>query len=609
MTVTAPERIALPEPPPAGARPSSTARWVRAAAVLLVVAQLVVRWRLVAGRDFYGDDFVLLHMARDNGLLSWDYLAYDYSGHFMPGGLLLAGLVERFAPLQWGGAALTLVGMQALASFALLRLLRVLVGDRPLLLVPLALGLFTPVTLGSLGWWAAALNSLPLQIGLACYLTEAVLAARTGRRRHAVAGTAVLALTFCFYIKAVLVPPVGAALAVLVLLRDGERRPISLAWRRACPLWCGTVLVTAVWAAVYSATRSAPPATGSSTENYVQTVWTGMRVLASGVVAGPHAWVGTNGAPKADLHPWAVALGGALLLLAFLWTTVTRRGALAVWALVVLETVAGLLLAAAGRGSIDAGGVLPLACRYFPAEAVLLPVAAALLWTLPPRRPRRHPGAEHRPRGWAVPAAVAVAALVAVVATQSTVRYARVWAADPSEDYLGAARESLAAAGPAPVLDQPVPGTIIWSLLYPANLVSYVLASYEDRPPIADWTDDLQLLDDDGHLLPAAVQPVAAVVPGPIAGCGWGAGTAGVVDVALDAPLSEQVWVVRLDYIAAADGTVDVALPGGDPVRAPVSAGLHSVFLRLTGSGPALQVSADPGLCVAGGVAGDMVAR
>ena len=70
-------------------------------------------------------------------------------------------------------------------------------GDRPALLVPLAVCLFSPLSLGPFTWWAAAMNALPLQIGLAWYVADAVLLARTGAavRRHAARGL-VLALAF-----------------------------------------------------------------------------------------------------------------------------------------------------------------------------------------------------------------------------------------------------------------------------------------------------------------------------------------------------------------------------------------------------------------------------
>lgn len=52
-------------------------------------------------------------------------------------------------------AAVSLVVMQLLASLALLRALWVILGWRPVLLVPLTFALFTPLALPGFAWWAA----------------------------------------------------------------------------------------------------------------------------------------------------------------------------------------------------------------------------------------------------------------------------------------------------------------------------------------------------------------------------------------------------------------------------------------------------------------------
>jgi hypothetical protein len=311
----------------------------------------------------------------------------------MPGALALVQVVERVAPLQWWPAAATIVGLQLLASLALLRLLRVLLGDRPLLLVPLAVGLFTPVTLGSLTWWAAALNSLPLQAGLAWVAAEAVLLARTGRRRHAVRGTVGVAVTLLFYLKAVLVAPFAFAVVALLLRRDGERAWLVEAERRGRALWAGSLAVLALWAGAFVLTRTAAPVRADGTGAVVDTVVAGFRALGPAVLGGPVGWTTfPPSAPLGDVPAWSVAAGGLVLLAACAWTCLRLRGAVLVWVLVLAEVTGGLLLAGAGRAALDLGEVLPLAYRYFAAEAVVLPVAGALLATLP-RRARPGVGA------------------------------------------------------------------------------------------------------------------------------------------------------------------------------------------------------------------------
>ena len=610
MAVSMHERVAPAETTPETARPSSLGRWVHTAALLMVLAQVVIRWRIVTGRDYYGDDLRVLYLARTHSMFDPSYLFYDYDGHFMPGGFVLAGLVERLSPLDWSGAAASLVVLQLLASLALLRLLRVLLGDRPLLLAPLAFGLFTPLTLGSLTWWASALNSLPLQIGTAVFLTEAVLLVRTGARRHAALGTTALALTYLFYIKTVLVPPLGFAIAVLVLLRDGHRRSLLVALRRGWLLWLGSAVVTAAWALAYLNTRShAVASPGVSVDDVLLTVRTGFRVVGASVLGGPWEWVNTRPqSPFAPVQPGPAVIGGLLLLAAFVWTVVRRRGALLVWLLLAAEIAAGLVLAGVGRGSLGLGGITPLAGRYYAIEVVLLPVAAALLLTLPTRRGTARPGWPW----WAgLPLAAATVAFV-VVALTSTVDHLRAWQVDRTGAYLATARDSLADAGPAPLLDQAAPADIVPPLAYPNNLLSRLLSPLEDRPTFADSTYDLRLVDDSGALVPAVVVPGPALVDGPVAWCGWPVAPDAGTTVALQGPLPESDWTARLDYTADRDGEIGVALGSGETVRAPVRQGTGTVYLRLPGEGAALQVrtlTPGLGLCVSAGLVGDVAPR
>lgn len=277
--------------PPSAAVMPRRARSVLPVALLLVAAQLGLRTWVFAQRSFYGDDLHLQLLSDRLPLFSRELLLQDYDGHLMPGSFLVAGLAERAAPLEWWPAAVSLVLLQALASLALLRVLWVLVGDRPVLLVPLTFGLFTPVALGAATWWAAALNSLPLQIGLAWYVAAAVRYAQTGRRRHAVSGTAALAFAFAFYLKAVLLPPIAFVVVVVVLLRDGARHPVAAAVRQARALWAGTAVVVLVWAVTYLLTREHSPVSAGSTDDVVATLTTGLRAIAPAVVGGPWDWV------------------------------------------------------------------------------------------------------------------------------------------------------------------------------------------------------------------------------------------------------------------------------------------------------------------------------
>src|SRR3954452_3034348 len=162
--------------------------WVARNAAVLIAVQLVVRAVLAFRGYFYWDDLILTGRAGTQPLLSLGYLFDDHDGHVMPGAFLVAGGITRMAPLNWIGPAVSLVVMQLLASLALLRALYIILGWRPVLLVPLTFALFTPLAVPGYAWWAAALNSLPMLAALAWVCADAILLVRTGERRYAVTG-------------------------------------------------------------------------------------------------------------------------------------------------------------------------------------------------------------------------------------------------------------------------------------------------------------------------------------------------------------------------------------------------------------------------------------
>src|SRR6202011_2740085 len=123
---------------------------------------MVVRAVLAFRGYFYWDDLILTGRAGTQNLLSPGYLFDDHDGHVMPGAFVIAGGITRLAPLNWVGPAISLVVLQALVSLALLRCLHVILGWRPVLLLPLIFALFTPLSVAAFAWWAGALKSLPM---------------------------------------------------------------------------------------------------------------------------------------------------------------------------------------------------------------------------------------------------------------------------------------------------------------------------------------------------------------------------------------------------------------------------------------------------------------
>ncbi|WP_280469888.1 hypothetical protein [Nocardia brasiliensis] len=193
----------------------------------LIALQLLLRGWVAASGYFYWDDLILVGRAGRYPLLSTELLLHNHDGHFMPLAFAAAGGVTPGAPLVWAGPVLVLVLGQFAVSAAVLRLLRLLLGLRWALLVPLVFFLFSPVTLPAFAWWSAALNTLPLQFALAWVIGDALLLLRTGRHRYAISGIVVLAVALLFFEKSAIVPFVAFAVAALTQYLDRQQHGVG----------------------------------------------------------------------------------------------------------------------------------------------------------------------------------------------------------------------------------------------------------------------------------------------------------------------------------------------------------------------------------------------
>ncbi len=590
-------------------------RRVRRAAVALVLAALVVRAWVAWSGYFYWDDLILVGRGASFPLLSGDLLLYDHDGHVMPGAFVVAGVVTRLAPMVWALPVLTLVVMQALASLAVLRLLHAVLGWRIPLLVPLAVYLFSALTLPSFAWWSAALNALPLQAALAWVAGEAILLARDGRRRRAVSGSVVLALGLAFFEKSVVVPFV--AFAAVALLAHVERvpRPLAYAFRRAGALWIGALVVLGAWVAFYTVVADGHPAPARGSGGSAPLVWAGaVQGFLPALGGGPLRWqtIPDPGPflvmPFADPPPWWVGLTLVAAITVVVGTVLTRERVAAVWAAVaayLLLDLGVMVVARAGPG--DGGTGLALTLRYVADGSVLVALAVALV--LRARR-RTHTA---RPVAWlrgpAVRTAVlATTAALVVLSLVSTAAFARAWSDGLTRPYLDEAVSSLAGADRAtPLLDQAIPARVLFGLAYPNNQAAQVFAGLRDRPPFGATTPSLQVIDDRGAVVPTTLQVLRRVVRPPTAACRYQVSGGVPTEVVLDGPLLDVAWTTRLAYRATRDGMMTLQVGSGASVPVPVTAGEGQVFVRFGGGGSTISLrSAAPGLsvCITAGEVG-----
>ncbi|WP_125078740.1 hypothetical protein [Mycobacterium sp. P7213] len=588
--------------------------WVCWAAVGLVAAQLVVRAVVAFGGYFYWDDLILVGRAGTHPLLSPAYLFDDHDGHVMPGAFLVAGALAKLWPLQWAAPAISLVVLQLLSSCALLRVLWVILGWRPVLLIPLTSALWTPLGLPAFAWWAAALNYLPLSAALSWVCADAILLARTGNRRYACTATLAYLGGLVFFEKSAVIPFV--AFAVTALLGYVSGKPLAGAivgaWRAGSRMWTAMLAVTAGWIGVYLVVVN-------------QKRWSFdldmtrdllLRSITHGIVpslaGGPWTW-----ARWAPASPWAlpgpvVMTLGWLVLAALVAVSLARKHRLVpVWLAAAGYAAACQVPIYLMRSSAFTALELAQTLRYLADLVVVLAILGAVGLCAPNRASSRR--LDTSPLRTV--AVTGLAAAFTVSSLYSTGTFLTCWRDDPARGYLQNARNGLAAAhaaSDAPMLDQEVDPLVLQRVVYPENLASHMFALLRDRPEFASATTQLRMLTNTGTVADAQVTWVRSLVPGPVPHCGYLIQPDRPATLALDGPLLPADWTAEINYLANVDGAMTLSLSDGPEVRVRVRPGLNRVFVRLPGAGYNVSARADTAalsVCIAAGPVGYLAPR
>jgi len=587
-------------------RITGQANWVFRAAAALILVQLVIRAVLAFGGYFYWDDLILIGRAGTQDLLSAGYLFDDHDGHVMPAAFLVAGGITRIAPLQWFLPALSLIVLQVLASLALLRALHVILGWRPVLLLPLTFALFTPMAVPGFAWWAAALNSLPMLAALAWVCGDAVLLVRTGNQRYAVTGLLVFIGGLLFFEKAAVIPFVAFAVAVLLAYVTGTGSPMTV-WRRGLRLWVSSLAVTAAWIAVYLAVVDQKRWTLDWSMTWDLLARSFTHGIVPGLVGGPWDWQRWAPASPWGTPPATVMVLGWVALAAVVTLTIVRKRRIgAVWLVALGYAVACQIPIYLMRSSQFTALELAQTLRYLPDLVVVLALLAAVGLCAPNRE-----GSTWLDASRARTVVIVVATTVFIASSlYSTATFLASWRNDPARPYLQNAEAGLAAAArqsSAAMLDQEVDPMVLQRVVGPENLASHMFALLHDRPEFAAATTELRMLDSSGRLVDAKVTWVRSIVEGPEPQCGYLVQPDFPVRMPLDGPLLPADWTAEINYLANSDGSLTMSLTEGVEVKVPVHPGLNRVFVRLPGAGDAINVSANTAalsVCIAAGPVG-----
>ena len=582
------------------------------AAAVLVALQLLIRGVLAFRGYFYWDDLILVGRAGSHSLLSPSFLFDDHDGHVMPGAFLIAGVLTRVAPLVWTGPAISLVVLQLLASLALLRALSVILGWRPVLLIPLTFALFTPLAVPGFAWWAAALNSLPMLAALAWVCADAVLLIRTGNRRYSVTGVLAYFGGLLFFEKAAVIPFVAFAVAALLWHVQGDRAALRTVWRAGIWLWAALLALTAGWVVLYLAVVNQRRWSFDLSMTW-DLLWRSItHGIVPGLAGGPWHWDRwAPASPWATPGPLVMALGWLVLVGALAVSLLRKQRLGLVWLTAAGYAVACQVPIYLMRSSKQTALELAQTLRYLPDFVVVLAMLIAVGFCAPNRpAPLSRRLDVSRQRAVVTIGSAGLAVLFVASSLYSTATFLTSWRDNPAQPYLQNARAGLAAAhadSNAPLLDQEVDPLVLQRVAYPENLASHMFALLRDRPEFAMATTQLRMLDSSARLINARVTWIRTIAPGPMPKCGYLVQPDKPARLTLDGPLLPADWTVELNYLANSDGSMTLSLTQGPDVKVPVHPGLNRVYARLPGAGDVITVRANTtalSLCIASGPVG-----
>ena len=587
--------------------------WIRRNATTLAALTLIAvaaGWKAAFLGHFYfrQDDFRFFDRALASPL-SWGYLMLVDGGHLQPFEAALVWVLARISVYDWTLTAIVTVVLLLAASLAMLRFLRTLFGDRPAILVPLTVGLFTPLTLTSLSFWADTLDFLPLQVALFMAANAHVSYLRSGRTRSAVAAMAWTAAGLASADAGVLVPPLLFALTSAFLLPGGWRQGAVTALRRYRWLWAGygTLMLAylVVFAVQLRAAAQGPSTPGplSGVETFVFEV---VRVsFVPGAAGGPWTWspIGDYAfaaeAPGLVQASWVVA---ACVFLASLWF---RRRARRAWAIlagwITIADIVPVIIGRLGAGSAVYRG-LDLHC-VADSVSVLVICLGLAFWPA---------AGEVQP--YRAPCRAAVRRTTTVILLGCFLA-GSFWSAQAYLDVTSSAPQRSYIATAAAAVRQVRPGTTIISAPVPPDIMqlpdfgpwwqtSVIVGPLVPRGKRLTWVaqptgviGNLMMFDNAGRLHPVVVAGASRLAP---PGRCWPLGPPGTtVRIPIGGRLYRWTWVARLSYTGPA--TTLVAAFGGVPDEVAVPSGRHVVYIPVTGGGRAVTLrTAGPaqGACV-----------
>jgi hypothetical protein len=602
--------------------------------LVLIAAQLAWKAHVLGHLFFTQDDYYNLDLAIQSPF-TWHYLTFVGVGHLMVGERAIAWLLARVSLYDWSLASGVLLALQACASLAALRLLRTLFGNRPVILIPLAVYVLTPLTIADLGWLSAALESVPLQLAIFMAVNAHVCYIRSGRARHLVAAAFWVTFGLAFFEKALVLPLLLFAITAAFFASDtsllvGVWRALRRYWR-AWLVYAALMASYAVLLAV-SLRTSASQQQPASIDAALRFAWSLVKqVLIPGAVGGPWKWYPIFGGSYSLAAPPAMLiwLAAGVTALVVGLSISRRRFAWRAWAIlagwVALADILPLVIG--GRISGPILGIRALETHYLADAAPVLAIAVGL--ALLPLRGGREDLPEAPTAGkyrsaadhaWRLVAPVLVGVFV-LGSIWSVQAYENVTTGLPAARYIANAQKALRLVPRgAPVLSTVGPTSMVnWGFgkyQYTSTLIGDMargkLANKVRWISHPDGTiDGLLLFGSDGRLYPAMIFGASSVPRTAQQGC-WPERNGRIV-VSFTAPSSVDAWELRVGYIWYPTYPWQIAVHYGTTVRnITVSHGLHSAYVPVAGrsvSRITIDGLGSNAMCVGDAEAGTFVQR
>ena len=552
--------------------------------VAWVLGGLLLAYRVwqLSRSYFWQDDFLYLAYA-DTHRLTLEGLLRDYNGHLMPGAFLAAEAVASTPFPRWLSAAAIVLAMTAVALWLNVRVMFEIFGKRWATLLPIVVLMYSPLWVTPTLWWAAALQSLPLQISLLGAIWGGHRYLKRQRGAGMTIGTCAFAFGLVFWEKSLIVPV--AAVLVLSLIRSTSSNTRYFHAFASVVRQLG--LLAVVWAAtgvaylVFFLSRVDLDRQMSSdavtAQDRAQAFMYTLTTFLTGMVGGP--WRSTEGidtlTPSPSGQAVFIAVQLVILTMGITLAFAGRRNWLQA-AGVTLFIVAVDAAAVAWTRLDFLGPRQATDPRYFTESIVVAAMALGTLMLMTPI-PKPSGMLTHiaaRPR---VVLGVTIFAFLngALITQQALTDVAD---RRPARDWVTEAQRSLARTGGIIAFDGPVPGQIVSDLFVDKARASTVLS---DPGLGISWnssTADLRMFDGQGTPREATIVDITTDAgSGPTPDCGWPLETTSPQLVEF-APVTLGSQVLTIGYYTNRPAEIAVTA-GGIRQVVIVPEGLHRLFL------------------------------